>query len=355
MKSGEFVGIDPVKLRLARTADAAGSMPEDSRSSGVLISMNGPSCPRIGVVIPCYLVAPHLERVLTDIPRMVDEVIVVDDCCPESSGRIAERFRSTDARISVIFHKENLGVGGAVISGYRTALDRGCDVIVKLDGDGQMDPTDIPALVRPLVDGSADYAKGNRFRDFSALTGMPAVRLFGNSALSFLVKAASGYWNIMDPTNGFTAIHRRALTKLDLDRISRGFFFESDMLINLNPVAAVVRDVPMQARYGEERSSLKIGRVLLDFPFKLLRGLARRILLKYFIYDFNMASVYIALGVPLFIFGVLFGGIHWLDSLITGMPRSAGTIMLAALPIILSFQMLLQAIQIDIDRTPKRG
>lgn len=309
---------------------------------------------RVGVVIPCYRVARHLGAVIAEIPSFVREIIVVDDCCPEGSGHIAQRLGAQDSRISVVFHQENQGVGGAVISGYRVALERGCDIIVKLDGDGQMDPRDIAALIQPLVEGSADYAKGNRFRDFPALKEMPAIRLFGNSVLSFWVKAVSGYWNIMDPTNGFTAIHRNTLTKLDLDRISRSFFFESDMLIHLNPLGAVVQDVPLQARYGDEQSSLKIGRVILYFPFKLIKGFVRRIFLKYFIYDFNMASVYIMCGIPLFTFGVVFGGIHWLHSLITGTPRSAGTIMLAALPIILGFQMLLQAVQIDIDRTPKR-
>lgn len=315
--------------------------------------MNLNQYPIVGVVIPCYLVAPHLESVLASIPAMVTHIIVVDDACPDNSGLIAQRFAQHDKRITVVFHEKNQGVGGATITGYRKAMSLGCDITVKIDGDGQMDPELIPALISPLVARSADYVKGNRFREFEALGRMPKTRLFGNSALSFLVKVVSGYWNIMDPTNGFTAIHTRCLAKLDLDGIARDFFFESDMLVHLNLIDAVVQELPMKAKYGNETSSLKIGRVLAEFPFKMLRRLMKRVFFRYFVYDFNMASVYILAGVPLLTFGLVFGVAQWIDSIVSGTPKTAGTIMVAALPIILAFQMLLQAIQIDIDRTPR--
>jgi dolichol-phosphate mannosyltransferase len=308
---------------------------------------------KVAVIIPCYYVAEKLENVINTLPDFVNCVIVVDDKCPQNSWQIAHRAQSENPKISVVRHVENQGVGGAMVSGYKAALQTDCQVFVKMDGDGQMNPEELPRLIAPLLDGSADYAKGNRFRDFRALEKMPKVRLFGNSILSFLLKAASGYWNIMDPTNGYTAIHRGTLEKLDLDKISRRFFFESDMLIQLNVVSAVVRDVPMKAQYGDERSSLDIGKVLLQFPFKLARGLMRRIFLKYFVYDFNMASVYMMIGIPLLIFGVTFGVWEWIGSWLTGKTKSAGTIMVAALPIIIALQMLLQAIQIDIDKTPR--
>jgi dolichol-phosphate mannosyltransferase len=180
------------------------------------------------------------------------------------------------------------------------------------------------------------------------------MRLFGNSALSFMVKMASGYWNIIDPTNGYTAIHRRVLEKLDLTKISRGYFFESDMLIRLNIINAVVKDIGMPAKYADEKSSLNIKKSVLQFPLKLFNGLAKRILLKYFIYDFNMASVYILFGLPVFLVSIIWGIVEWIDSAVSGVPRTAGTIMLVALPIILSFQMLLQAISIDIYSIPKK-
>lgn len=307
---------------------------------------------KTAVVIPSYKVADTISSVILSVQHNVDHIIVVDDACPESSGRIAEKLNIDN--VIVLYHEKNIGVGGAVVTGYKKAIELGCDIIVKMDGDGQMDPAYLGSLISPLINDRADYAKGNRFRNFIALRSMPRLRLFGNSILSFLVKLASGYWNIMDPTNGYTAIHRRALERLELGRLPKRFFFETGMLIHLNIVSAVVKDVSMPAIYGNGKSTLNIPKILVQFPPLLIKGLMRRIFLKYFVYDFNMASVYIALGLPMFLFGTIFGAIEWVDSLITGTPRSAGTIMLVALPIIVSFQMLLQAINIDINSIPRK-
>ncbi len=308
---------------------------------------------KIAVVIPAYKVIGQIREVILSIPESIDYIIVVDDNCPHRSGKEAEKLNRED--VIVIYHEQNQGVGGAVISGYRKALELGCDIAIKMDGDGQMNPHYIGDLIGPLLQNEADYTKGNRFRDFRALRSMPKVRLFGNSGLSFLVKLASGYWNIIDPTNGYTAIHRRALEKLNLGKLSKRYFFESDMLIHLNLIDAIVKDINIPAKYGYEKSSLSITKILYQFPPKLIKGLAKRILLKYFLYDFNMASVYLLTGVPIFTASVLFGTMEWIDSLITGTPRSAGTIMLVALPIIMSFQMLLQAISIDINSIPRKS
>jgi dolichol-phosphate mannosyltransferase len=307
---------------------------------------------KTAVVIPAFKVVDSIKDVILSIPAHIDHIIVVDDHCPYSSGKEAEKLNKTN--VTVIYHEQNQGVGGAVLTGYKKALELGCEIIIKIDGDGQMDPKHIDSLIAPLIENEADYTKGNRFVNFKALKSMPKIRLFGNSWLSFLVKMASGYWNIMDPTNGYTAIHRRVLEKMNLGRISKRFFFESDMLIHLNIINAVVKDTDIPARYEGEGSSLNIKKALLQFPPKLLRGFIKRVFFRYFIYDFNMASVYILLGLPVFTLSVLFGVMEWMDSAITGRPRSAGTIMLAALPIIISFQMLLHAIQIDINSIPSK-
>ena len=307
---------------------------------------------KTAVVIPAYKVAKHIKDVVSSVPPSVAYVIVVDDACPENSGKEAETTGRDN--LTVVRHEQNQGVGGAVITGYRKALELGADIIIKMDGDGQMDPSYLPALIEPIVKGEADYTKGNRFRDFDKLRDMPLHRLLANSVFSFCVKAASGYWDVVDPVNGYTAIHRSVLDRLSLDRIARRFFFESDMLINLNIAGAVVRDVAIPARYGEEKSTIAAWKLPLDFSARLLKGLARRVLLKYFIYDFNMASVYLVIGLPLFLFGVLFGAVRWVDSLATNTPTPLGTIMLAALPIILGLEMLLQAINIDINSVPRK-
>lgn len=308
---------------------------------------------KVAVVIPCYKVRDKVFNVVNTIPEYVEHIIVVDDKCPEQSGDAVSMLGNK--KVVVIKHEKNMGVGGSMITGYKKAVELGSDIVVKMDGDGQMDPKYLPDLIAPLLNDEADYTKGNRFMDFRALKKMPGIRLLGNSVLSFLVKIASGYWNVIDPTNGYTSIHKRALQKVELDKLSKNYFFESDMLINLNIINAVVKDVPMPARYGDETSSMRISRIITQFPIKLFKGLAKRIFYKYFIYDFNMASVYMLLGIPMFLFGVLFGIWEWLDSVINGTVKTAGTIMLVALPVIVSFQMLLQAVSIDINSVPKKS
>jgi len=306
----------------------------------------------ISVVIPSYKVSKYILDVIKDIPEFVNHIIIVDDKCPQNSGQIAKT--STDNRVIICYHEKNLGVGGAVITGYKKALELNSDIVIKIDGDGQMDVNYMQKLIQPILDGKADYTKGNRFTDFKALRAMPKVRLFGNSGLSFLVKAASGYWNLMDPTNGYTAINKHALEELDLDNIAKRYFFESDMLINLNIENAVVVDVEIPAKYGDEESSLSITKTLVGFPPKLFKGLCKRIFLKYFIYDFNMLSLYLVVGLPMLFFGIVFGSIKWIEAIVSNIETSTGTIMLAVLPIILGTQFILQAIQIDMNNIPRK-
>ena len=307
---------------------------------------------KIAAVIPSYKVSRHICEVIETLPELIDHIIVVDDACPESSGKIAQELNNE--KITVIFHSDNQGVGGAVISGYKKSIELGCDITIKIDGDGQMSPEYIEPLIKPIINGDADFSKGNRFRNMNALRAMPTIRLIGNNALSFLEKSYSGYWDIMDPTNGFTAISRTMLEDLDLSKIARDYFFESNMLLELYLCGAVICDIPMAARYGHEESSLSIGKTLLRFPPKLLYGLVKRIVLRYYIYDFNMASVYLLAGIPMLFFGVLFGAVHWIDSYIHGIPKTTGTVMLSVLPVILSIELFLQAINIDINNSPNK-
>lgn len=305
----------------------------------------------IAVVIPCYRVRRHILEVVRGLGPEVTTVFVVDDKCPEGSGDLV-REQCRDPRVRVIFNERNLGVGGATMAGYRAALEAGCDFIVKLDGDGQMDAARIPQLVRPIREGLADYTKGNRFFNLEDLKAMPAARLAGNALLSFVNKAVSGYWHVMDPTNGYTAIHARVLALLPLDKIDRGYFFESDMLFRLGTLRAMVRDVPMPPRYGDETSSMRISRVLLAFPGKYCVRFLKRIVYSYFVRDFNAGTIELLAGIPLFIFGVVFGLATWKESVDAGVAATSGTVMLAALPTLIGFQLLLNAISFDIHNAP---
>lgn len=307
----------------------------------------------IAVVIPSYRPGKHLRQVIEGLPPFIDHIIVVDDKCPQHSGEIAKEMGLTDKRIKVLVHEINQGVGGAVVTGYKKALELDCDIVVKMDADDQMDPAYFSELIKPVAKGKAGYAKGNRFVDFTALRTMPKFRLIGNSALSFMVKACSGYWNMMDPTNGYTAISKSVLEKINLDKLAKRYFFESDMLIRLNIQNTVVVDVPIPARYGEEESSLSIRNTMFRFPILLFKGLTKRFVLKYLIYDFNMASIYTLAGMPMLLWGLFYGLYKWIENTINHVATPTGTIMLSVLPLILGTQFIIAAINIDISSTPK--
>ena len=308
----------------------------------------------IAVVIPCYKVRRQIAQVLEGLAGRVEHVYVIDDCCPEQTGQFVQQTFPTLGLtgISVLFHPQNLGVGGAVITGYRQGLADGHKIIVKMDGDNQMDPACLPGLIAPLLDGEADYTKGNRFFDVYSLNAMPWVRLVGNAGLSFLLKAVSGYWDIMDPTNGYIAIHRIALSRLPLDRIEQRYFFECDMLFRLATIRAVVRDVPMPAIYGDEVSNLSVSRILLDFPGRCALRMIKRFFYRYILQDFNAGSLETIFGLALLVFGGTFGVWHWIGSVHSGQVASAGTVMIAMLPIVVGVQLLLSAIGFDIANRP---
>lgn len=307
---------------------------------------------QVAVVIPAYRVRDQILGVLEEIGDEVFAIFVVDDACPEGTADLVSE-ECSDPRVRVIRNDRNLGVGGATMRGYRCALEQGADVIVKLDGDGQMDPRDIGRLVRPVSNGLADYTKGNRFHDLDGLGQMPLSRLLGNMLLSFLAKLSSGYWQLVDPTNGFTAINARLLDFLPMNKISTGYFFESDLLFRLNLLRCVVQDVPIRARYGDEKSSISIPREAYRFFFGHCRNTFKRIVYRHFIRGFSLASVEFVVGLAALIFGLVFGGVQWANLSAAGKFASSGVVMIAGLPIIVGMQLLLSAINYDIQDTPR--
>jgi glycosyltransferase involved in cell wall biosynthesis len=308
---------------------------------------------RIAVIVPCFRTKEQVLGVLGAIGSEVSAIYVVDDACPEETG-LHVRASCLDTRVRVLINETNLGVGGATMRGYDAALEDHMDILVKVDGDGQMDPARIPDLVRPLLRGEADYAKGNRFFSLEDLSEMPWVRLLGNSMLSLINKMASGYWDLMDPTNGFTALHATVARALPLEKIARDYFFESDLLFRLATVRAVAVDVPMPASYGSAPSSLRVGRVAATFPGRYLLRTIKRLFYSYFLRDFNAGTVQLLFGSALFAFGAVFGAIRWHESIVSGVPATSGTIMLAALPVLLGGQLLIGWLNYDIANVPRR-
>lgn len=311
------------------------------------------SSPRIAVVIPAFRVARQVGDVLRRVPACVERVYVVDDASPDA---VAEAVAAVgEPRVTLLRHDVNQGVGGAMVTGFRAALADGAEILVKCDGDGQMDPQDIPALIAPLLEGRAEYAKGCRFQHIRDLSAMPRVRLFGNIGLTFLTKLASGYWHVLDPQNGFLAVQADCLKRIRYERLSKRFFFENDMLIRLNTIEARVCDVPFPSCYADEPSSLRPGRILFAFPPRLLLGFLRRILWRYVYFDVSPVAIFLFFGLLLFSWGFGFGLFEWIVNGSRGVPTTAGTVMLAAVPLILGFELVLQAIVLDVQGSPRPG
>lgn len=305
----------------------------------------------IAVVIPSYKVTRHILGVIAGIGPEVDAIYCVDDACPEQSGRFIEQ-NNIDPRVRVLYNQVNQGVGGATMTGYRQAAADGMAVIVKIDGDGQMDPTLLPSFVAPILNGEADYTKGNRFWDLSQISQMPLLRRFGNLGLSFLAKASSGYWRLFDPTNGYTAIHAAVAQRLPMEAISTRYFFETDLLFRLNAMQAVVQDVPMDARYGDEVSNLKVSQVLGEFALKHARNFCKRIAYRYYLRDLTIASLELVAALALLAGGTLYGGWHWIAAAGAGVSAPVGTVVLPAIAIVSGLQFLLAFLSYDIANQP---
>jgi dolichol-phosphate mannosyltransferase len=310
--------------------------------------------PNIAVIIPAYKVRAHILDVISSIGEDVSMIFVVDDACPENSGQLVTDS-AIDPRVTVLKHEQNQGVGGAVMSGYKAAVAAGADILVKIDGDGQMDPSLIEDFVLPIVTGHADYTKGNRFYNLEEIHRMPAVRIFGNAVLSFMAKMSTGYWDLFDPTNGYTAIHREAVLALPLHLISKRYFFETDVLFRLGTVRAKVIDIPMDSRYGDEVSNLKITKILGEFMRKHTTNFLKRIFYNYFLRGMSIASLELVFGLPIFLFGVIFGLYHWAHSSANDVATPVGTVMIAALSILTGVQLLLAFLSFDFASIPRRA
>jgi len=305
----------------------------------------------VAVAVPAYNEERFVVSVIQTIPDFVDHIIVVDDCSKDGTYNAVSG--ALDGRTYLLSSGQNQGVGGATILGYKKALDCGADIVVKMDADGQMRPEYLEKLLSPLIDDDYVYVKGNRFLVPEFLPEMPKHRLLGNVILTFMTKLASGYWHIFDPQNGYTAIRADALRILNLTALHKRFFFENDMLYQLNLQNARVKDVPIPARYGSEISSLSIFQTAVTFPFLLLRRFISRIAYKYVMRDFSPIALFLILGSLLFTWGFAFGAYAWIRSIVTDEFTSVGTVMLSVLPLILGFQLMLQAIVLDIAETPK--
>lgn len=308
---------------------------------------------RVTVVVPAHNEEALIAATLAGIPEYVDSIVVVDDASADRTAEIASQAAASDARISVLRHEENQGVGGTVIDGYKCAIDQESDIAVVMAGDNQMDPAYLPRLLDKITEHDYDAAKGNRFlASPAALARMPRYRQFGNVLLTILTKAASGYWSLFDSQNGYYAVATETLRRLDLDRVARRYDLENSILIQMNVIGARVSDVPIPARYGDEVSGIRLWRVAPRMLLTLFFGFFQRIYRKYVLYSFHPIALFLYSGLLLMAWGVAFG-IWAVAQSIGEDAASPGTVMLSVLPFLMGFQLVLAALVLDITNEPR--
>ena len=309
---------------------------------------------KLSVVIPYYNAAEHIVKVVKDLPITISDVIIVNDKSPDVLPiEILKQEKKNNTRLHILENDINLGVGGATKKGFLFAVEKGFDIVVKVDADGQMDTSYLPQMIQPIIDKKAHICKGNRFKKTKELKRMPFVRRFGNLGISFLAKIATGYWNNFDPTNGFLAIKTEVLKDVDFENLSNRYFFETSLLSEFYFNDVIVKDISMPAIYADEESSMKVWKMPFVFSINLFKLFVKRILKSYFLFDFNIGSIYLIFGKLLFGFGLIFGCINWYHYSNLNIPTPTGTIMIATISLILGFQLLLQFLQYDILKAPK--
>ncbi len=301
----------------------------------------------IAVVVPAFREEQLIGETLRGIPGFVDRVYVVDDASTDAT--VERAHASGDGRVEVLAHERNRGVGAAIVTGYERALDDAADVVCVMAADNQMDPADLETLVVPVAQGDVDYAKANRLFTGEAWRVIPRTRYIGNAILSLLTKIASGYWHVADSQSGYTAISRRMLAQLDLDRLYRGYGFPNDMLVHLNVWNARVRDFPSRPIYGVgERSGIKIRRVVPRISWLLLKGFVWRLREKYVIRDFHPLVFFYVFGFVMTLAGFVLGAVETALR-IAGNAVSVGTVVLVALLLIAGSQFTLFAMWFDME------
>lgn len=304
---------------------------------------------RIAVVVPAFNEERHVADVIGGMPAFVDHIVVVDDA--STDGTFDAASSAADARTEVLRHGVNKGVGGSIVSGHRRVLELGADVAVVMAGDNQMDPRYLSDLLDPIADSNYGFAKANRFFSSTSFAGMPRHRVVGNVVLTFMTKFASGYWNLVDPQNGYTAIRKDCLGLLPLERLAERYEFENDQLIWLNVHNVRAVDVPIPAVYGSEVSTLRLHRVAPRLLRLLWTGYWRRIWRKYVLWSFSPVALLLGAGLLLLLLGIVVG--LWAVAASMG-PGSAsvGTWLLAVAPALVGTQFLVQALVLDIQATP---
>ena len=303
---------------------------------------------KIAVIVPAYNEEELISKTIATIPNFVDKIIVIDDSSEDNSVKVIKNLqKKLSKKLILIEHENNKGVGEAIKTGYKKSLDLDIDITAIMAGDAQMDPNQLCRLIDPIIEEKADYTKGNRLTHKEKIK-MPRFRAFGNGLLTFLTKIASGYWNVIDPQNGYTAISKKALGKINIDRIYKRYGYPNDILIKLNLARLKVIDVEMPPQYGNESSGIKVGRYSFRLTGLLIKGFFKRIWREYGGVNFHPLFLFYLIGLVLLPIGIIFGILVLYFRIKTG-DYSIGTVILTALFLIMGLQSLIFAMLFDME------
>ncbi len=305
----------------------------------------------IAGVIPCYKTPDKAKKVVRQSFKYLDIIICVDDFCPLNTGQEIEKNIDND-KLHVLYHKKNKGVGGAMKTGIKYAMDLGANIIIKIDSDGQMSPNLIPGLLEPIKSGKADFTKGNRFRDPNVIFKMPTLRFIGNFFLSFLTKLSTGYWELFDPTNGFIAINSSTIKLFNLNKIDDRYFFETDILFRCSINDIVVKEIAMEAKYTDEKSNMYPIAEIPNFLVRHILILHKRILYNYFIYDFNPGSISLLISSLLGVGSFFLGSFYYFRGMFNQVQTPSGIQTLFLAMVFISTQFFTNFIYYDVTQRP---
>jgi len=308
---------------------------------------------RVAAILPCYNEEKLIGKTVNTMPDFVDAIIAVDDNSTDDTWKIIQELAKKNKRVVPIHKDPNEGIGGSYISGFEYAKKHKFDLIFTMAGDAQCNQDYMPNMIDTLLDKNLDYVKANRFVHRQELKQMPTFRRIGNTVITILTKFSSGYYSIFDSQNGYGVFKLKTLESLPLEHIGRRYDYENTLLISLAIAGAKVQDEPVPAIYGDEVSTIPVFKTTMRALKVVWKGFWRRIYYKYVVVNFHPLALFLFSGLLLFLFGVCFGLYIAIDRIVNGITPSTGSVMIAVLPIILGFQLLLTTITMDMNNEGK--
>ena len=300
----------------------------------------------IGVAIPCYMSGKQAIKTVQQTLKFADYIVAIDDACPINTGKLIKSYVNSE-KLYIIYNKVNQGVGGATKLGFDWLMKNNCDIILKIDSDGQMNPADIPKMCEPIIKQRCEATKGNRFTNLDKISRIPKIRLIGNIALSFITKLSTGYWELFDPTNGFIVFRKDVLERINLSKTDNRYFFETDLLFRCALKNIYIKNIEIDPIYNNVHSSVNPIKEFPNFFIKHIKLIFKRIFYQYIVLDFNPGSIELILSVFAGFYAIFLGLISVYKSNSTGILTSAGTVSLFTISMIICVQLLVSFLYYD--------